>query len=64
MFLAADQAGAADPTGPKPIRLLMTQAAGLLAGDVNVVPNSKLGRRVAEILLQAATSGDAGRMLS
>jgi hypothetical protein len=42
----------------------MTQAAGLLAGDVNIAPNSKLGRRVADILLQAATSGDAGRMLS
>ena len=63
LFLAADQAGAADPTGPKPIRLLMTQAANLLAGDVNVAPNSKLGRRIADILLQAAASGDAGRML-
>ena len=64
LFLAADKAGAADPTSPKPIRLLMTEAAGLLAGDVNVAPSSQLGRRVVDILLQAATSSDAGRMLS
>jgi hypothetical protein len=64
LFLAADAAGAADPTGPKPIRLLMTEAAGLLADDVNIAPNSKPGRRVVDILVQGATSGDAGRMLS
>jgi hypothetical protein len=64
LFLAADRAGAADPEGPRLVRLLMTEAAGLLAGDVNVVSGSPLGRRVVDILLQAATSGDAGRMLS
>lgn len=64
LFLAADRAGAANPAVPRPIRLLMTEAATMLAYDVNVVPGTPLARRVVDVLLQAAVSNDAGRMLS
>ena len=42
----------------------MTEAAAMLADDVNVVPGTLLARRVVDMLLQAATSDDAGRILS
>jgi hypothetical protein len=64
LFLAADGAGATDPATPRPIQYVMTEAAVILAGDVNVMPGTALGRRVIDILLQAAISHDAGRMLS
>ena len=64
LFLTADEAGATDSAAPREIRLLMTWTAALLAGDVNTVPGTPLARRVADNLLQAATSNDAGRMLS
>jgi hypothetical protein len=63
LFLAADRAGATNPAVPRPIRLLMTQAAAMLAYDVDLMPGTPLARRVADVLLQAATSNDAGRML-
>ncbi len=35
----------------------------MLAHDVNLAPGTRLARRVVDILLQAATSNNAGRML-
>jgi hypothetical protein len=63
LFLKADKAGAANPAAPTPVRLLMTQAAAMLAHDVDLVPGTPLARRVVDVLLRAATSNDAGRML-
>jgi len=63
LFLNADRAGAANPEAPRPIRLLMTEAAAMLAHDMNLVPGTPLARRVVDVLLQAATSNDAGRIL-
>jgi len=35
----------------------------MLAHDMNLVPGTPLARRVVDVLLQAATSNDAGRIL-
>ena len=60
-FLAADQAGAAASTAPDEVRRLLVRAAALLAGDDRVTPSTPLGERVREVLLDAATSPDAGQ---
>lgn len=64
LFLAAAEAGAADPAAPRLIRLFMTQTAASLASDAGTLPGTPLARRVTSILLQAAAADDAGRVMS
>ena len=60
-FLAADHADAAASTAPDEVRRLLVRAAALLAGDDRVTPSTPLGERIRDVLLDAATSPDAGQ---
>jgi hypothetical protein len=64
LFLAAAEAGAADPAAPRLIRLFMTRTAASLASGAGTLPGTPLARRVTSTLLQAAVADDAGRVMS
>jgi hypothetical protein len=62
-FLSADASLADQPNLNKRLRMLLVQAAAVLAWDTRVLPGTPLGERVIQTLLDASGSEDAGDFL-
>lgn len=62
-FLSVDAALADQPNLNKRLRMLLVQAAGVLAWDTRVLPGTPLGERVIQTLLDASGSEEAGGFL-
>ena len=62
-FLSADAALVGQPNLNKRLRMLLVQAAAVLAWDTRVLPGTPLGERVIQTLLDASGSEDAGGFL-
>jgi hypothetical protein len=62
-FLSADGALADRPSLNRRLRMLLVQAAAVLAWDTRVLPGTPLGERVIQTLLDASGSEEAGGFL-